>query len=80
MPVVSYARCVLLVSELSLPVISLVGVVLIARPVALFGNVSQASHRRAELSVPDTADKGTPEERLVAVGFDTHLSAHLMPS
>lgn len=39
---------------------SLVGVVLIARPQALFGQASSTA--------PEPSEKGTPAERLIAVG------------
>ncbi|KAF5375941.1 hypothetical protein D9615_008272 [Tricholomella constricta] len=44
---------------------SLFGVVLIARPVFLFGNGDSTIPQLA----PTDSEKGTPEERLVAVGF-----------
>jgi hypothetical protein len=55
-------------------VFSLCGVVLIARPVALFGGASGASDPGSiDGGNPfpvDTSEKGTPAERLVAVGLE----------
>ena len=58
----------------SLSVVSLVGVVLIARPTALFGS---ASHSVPVVSVTESepttstspVEKGTPADRLIAVGY-----------
>ena len=52
------------------PVISLIGVILIARPTALFGNtqVEDTIGERGPTSM-DGAEKGTPRDRLIAVGY-----------
>jgi len=53
-------------------VFSLLGVVLIARPVFLFGNNRATKPLSIDVHVtqigPDDSEKGTPEERLIAVG------------
>ena len=58
----------------SVPVVSLVGVVLIARPTAIFGS---ASHSEPVVAVTDNqlttptspVEKGTQADRLIAVGY-----------
>ena len=54
----------------SVSVVSLVGVVLIARPTAIFGSGSH-SVTDSQLATPTTSpvEKGTPAERLIAVGY-----------
>lgn len=56
----------------SLSVVSLVGVVLIARPTAIFGDVhvpEVPTIGDGVTSAPtDSAEKGTPRDRLIAVG------------
>jgi len=62
------------------PVVSLVGVVLIARPTALFGHhaatqipvITDAGNTISPGSA-DVAEKGTPRERLIAVGYACSL-------
>ncbi|KAF8063349.1 hypothetical protein FPV67DRAFT_238316 [Lyophyllum atratum] len=52
-------------------IISLLGVVLIARPAFLFGDAHRTdplSIDIAEQGLPENPEKGTPEERLIAVG------------
>ncbi|TFK38435.1 EamA-like transporter family-domain-containing protein [Crucibulum laeve] len=46
-------------------IFSLIGVVLIARPVSIFG---EAAKPPTDGDIPDSSEKGTPAERLVAVG------------
>ncbi|GLB42723.1 putative eamA-like transporter family protein [Lyophyllum shimeji] len=53
-------------------IFSLIGVVLIARPVFLFGNHNRTEHLSFDAKVahvgPDDPEKSTPEQRLMAVG------------
>ena len=55
----------------SVSVVSLVGVVLIARPTAIFGSASHSvSVTDSQLDTPTSpVEKGTPAERLTAVGY-----------
>lgn len=56
---------------------SLVGVVLIARPEFLFGRAAYVSPpplAGVDGIVPDSSEKGTPAQRLGAVGFVSSLS------
>ena len=55
----------------SVTVVSLVGVVLIARPSAVFGSASHSVPvTDSQLATPTSpVEKGTPAERLIAVGY-----------
>lgn len=53
-------------------VVSLIGVILIARPTALFGNTQTQDITTIGEGGPtsmDSAEKGTPRDRLIAVGY-----------
>jgi hypothetical protein len=47
-------------------VVSLIGVILIARPTALFGNAQVGEEDPTSV---DSAEKGAPRDRLIAVGY-----------
>ena len=53
-------------------VVSLIGVVLIARPAALFGSSSHSPQADGGEGVPipnASGEKGSPRDRLIAVGY-----------
>ena len=60
-------------SEGSVSVVSLLGVVLIARPTAIFGSASHSvpvvSPTERQLTTSSPVEKGTQAERLIAVGY-----------
>ena len=53
----------------SVSVVSLVGVVLIARPTAIFGSGSHSVTDSQLAPTTSPVEKGTPAERLIAVGY-----------
>lgn len=60
----------------SVSVVSLVGVILIARPTAIFGSASHSSPdvatTESQLTTPTSpVEKGTQAQRLIAVGYVT---------
>ena len=57
------------------PVISLIGVILIARPEALFGNAQVRDISAIDEGGPASMEKGIPRDRLLAVGYVVTLEA-----